>query len=234
MSTCPNCGHQNPEDTRYCQRCSVNLGDAAPKDAQGRPRYDDSTWLARPARRPRWLSGWRFDLLGDIHGRVLELGVRSGPNFRYYPPDAQVVATDVDSGSIQQARQLFSHFPQGLGLSLADAQQLPFADHSFDAVVATLVFCSIPDPVRALGEVARVLRPGGQFYSIDHVRSEHRAMGAAMDWLAPTWKAVSNGCNLNRRTEDILVRSGFKIRERRMALGGVLRWFISEPSLQRR
>src|SRR5579871_3336839 len=127
--------------------------------------------LSRPARRPGGRSGWRYDLLGSLYGRVLELGVRDGPNFQYYPPDVKVVATDVEAETMQGARYIFRRFRQGLALSLADAQRLPFANASFDAVVETLVFCSIPDPQRALVEIARVLKPGGRFYSIDHVRA---------------------------------------------------------------
>jgi SAM-dependent methyltransferase len=229
MITCPNCGSENPDSARYCKRCGVNLGDAAPKDATGRPQYQLPGLLSRPARRPRWLAGWRYDLLSDVHGRVLELGVRNGPNFAYYPVDALVIATDVDASMIVGARGLFPHFRQGLALSLADAQRLPFADHSFDAVVATLVFCSIPDPDRALAEVARVLRPGGRFYNIDHVRCDQPLIGALMDVAAPAWKAVTFGCNLNRHTEDILCAAGFTVRERRTALAGIMRWLISEP-----
>src|SRR5215218_9076646 len=96
MIRCPNCSHLNPEGTRYCQRCNVNLGDAVPKDGQGRPRYSSARMLSRPAKRPTMLLGWRYDLLAELHGLALELGVRNGPNFRFYPPGVRVVATDVN------------------------------------------------------------------------------------------------------------------------------------------
>jgi SAM-dependent methyltransferase len=230
MITCPNCKYQNPDGTHYCLRCNVNLGDTAPKDSAGRPQYLVERPFSRPARRPRWLGGWRYDLLSGLKGRVLELGVRRGPNFAYYPSDVQVVVTDAYASMIEGARDAYPRFKQGMAISLADAQRLPFADHSFDGIVATLVFCSIPDPVRALSEVARVLRPGGRFYSIDHVRCAQPVVGKIMDVLAPLWKTVTYGCNLNRRTEDILQASGFQVRERRTALAGIMRWLISEPS----
>jgi len=185
--------------------------------------------LTRPAQRPRWFLGWRYDLLADVRGRVLELGVRHGSNFRFYPSGVEVVATEIDAGAVGNARRLFPRFSQGIALSLADAQRLPFADHSFDAVVSTLVFCSIPDPARALGEVARVLRPGGRFYSIDHVRSEQPLIGALLDALTPTWKVLAGGCHLNRRTEDMLRSAGFTIHRRRAALTGILRMLVAEP-----
>lgn len=188
--------------------------------------------LSRPAKRPTWFLGWRYDLLADVHGRVLEIGARSGSNFRFYQPDTRVVATDVDANALKGTRGLFTRFAQGIALSAADAQHLPFADHSFNAVVSTLVFCSIPDPVRALGEIARVLRPDGRLYTIDHVRCEQPMIGALMDALTPAWKVVAGGCHLNRRTEAILQASGFTIHKRRTALAGVLRLFVSEPPLK--
>jgi SAM-dependent methyltransferase len=229
MIRCPNCQHNNLETARYCARCGVNLGDAAPKDAQGRPRYADGMMRPRPARRFGSFSVWRYDLLSEVRGRVLELGVRSGANFRFYPSNVQVVATDVDASAIRGARRVFPRFAQGLALSLADAQRLPFADQSYDGVVATLVFCSIPDPTRALHEIARVLRPGGRLYTLDHVRCEQPIVGGLMDRLAPLWKFTTGGCNLNRRTEEIIRASGFHVLERRTAWWGILCWLITEP-----
>ena len=118
----------NPEGTRYCRRCGTNLGDALPKV------------LSRPQARPEQLAGWRFDLLANLSGLELVLGVRDGPNFRFYPPGAKVVATDLDARTMQGARDLFPRFKQGIALSVADAEQLPFSASSFDAVVTTLVF----------------------------------------------------------------------------------------------
>ena len=96
-------------------------------------------------------------------------------------------------------------------------------------MVETLVFCSIPDPQRALGEIARVLKPGGRFYSIDHVRSDQPILGAFQDLIAPVWKATQDGCNVNRRTEETLLAAGYQIRERRESMVGIMRWIVSEP-----
>jgi SAM-dependent methyltransferase len=183
----------------------------------------------RPEARPRLFAGWRYDLVGSTRGRVLELGVRSGPNFRYYPSHVALIATDIEGDPLARtSRQRAHRHVQAYGV--ADGQCLPFADQSFDAVVATLVFCSIPDPALALREVARVLRPGGAFHSIDHVRCDQvAAVGWLQDILNPPWHAITGGCNLNRRTEALLGQAGFTVRERRTALLGVLRWLISEP-----
>jgi ubiquinone/menaquinone biosynthesis C-methylase UbiE len=185
--------------------------------------------FCRSTHRPGWLAGWRYDLLSQVSGHVLEIGARSGANYPYYRADAKVVISDVDATNLGEAIEKFGRFNAGLEITLADAQQLPFADNSFDAVVATLVFCSILDPGKALREIARVLKPGGKLYSIEHMRSRIGVIGALQDMFNPPWYAVTGGCRLNRHTEAIIHGAQFQILERRTALGGIMRWFISEP-----
>lgn len=100
--------------------------------------------------------------------------------------------------AVRRAREL------ELDIRIADAgaETLPFADDSFDAVVASLVFCTIPDASAALGEVARVLKPGGEFRFLEHVHGEG-TLGTAFDALAPAWKRVAGGCHLNRETDEL-------------------------------
>lgn len=176
------------------------------------------------------LAAWRRDLLTNVRGRVLELGVRTGPNFCYYAPETRVTATDVNSAHMWSAKQALRAAGKATTLSLADAQHLPFADGTFDSVVETLVFCSIPNPALALAEVARVLKPGGRFYGIDHGRSHYPILGTTLDMLSPAWSLVSGGCHLNRRTEDTLHNAGYTILERHTAWMGLMRWIIAAPS----
>ncbi len=102
-------------------------------------------------------AAWRRDLLSTVRGRVLELGVRSGPNFHFYGPETRIVATDVNGAKMHNAKQALRAAGKATTLSLADAQHLPFADGTFDAVAETFVFCTIPNPALALAEIARVL-----------------------------------------------------------------------------
>lgn len=81
-------------------------------------------------------------------------------------------------------------------------QGLPFADESIDVVIASLVFCTIPDVEGALSEVARVLKPGGEFRFLEHVRGDG-TIGIAHDVLAPVWYTVAGGCHLNRETDEV-------------------------------
>ena len=175
------------------------------------------------------MAGWRYDLLSHVSGRVLEIGARSGANYPYYRADAKVVISDVDATNMGEAIEKFSRFAAGLEITLADAQRLPFASNSFDAVVATLVFCSIPHPSTALREIARVLKPGGRLYSIDHMRSRWMPIGVLQDVFQPPWHIATGGCNLNRHIEGIIRAAEFQILERRTAATGIMRWLISEP-----
>lgn len=188
--------------------------------------------FCRTARRPGWLglAGWRYDLLSHVSGRVLEIGTRSGANYPYYRADAKVVISDVDATNMGEAIEKFARFPAGMEITLADAQHLPFADDTFDAVVATLVFCSIPDPGKALREISRVLTPNGKLYSIEHMRSRYEPIGLIQDVFHPAWHAVTGGCHLNRHTESIIRAAEFEIVERRTSLGGIFRWLISQPA----
>ncbi len=105
---------------------------------------------------------WRGRLLREVHGRVLEVGAGSGPNLDHYPMAASVIATEFDEDSIALARPKANAH---IRLASADIEHLAFPDNTFDAAVATLVFCSVERPIVGLQEVRRVLKPGGQAVS---------------------------------------------------------------------
>src|SRR3990170_4366186 len=103
--------------------------------------------------------------------RVLEIGVGTGVNMPHYPRDARVSAIDVSDRMLGRARKRAERLGVPVELAQMDAQHLDFPDASFDAVVATFVFCSVPDPVAGVREVRRVLRSGGKLLLLEHVRS---------------------------------------------------------------
>lgn len=160
-----------------------------------------------------FISNWRSNLLRQVRGRVLEVGAGSGPNLDHYPPHASIVATEFDEESIAQARPRSNARRAGahIRLASADIEHLAFPDDTFDAAVATLVFCSVERPVVGFQEVRRVLKPGGKLYLIDHVRSYHAWLGRLQDRLNPRWHAWAEGCNLNRDTEGNVRAAGFEL-----------------------
>lgn len=149
----------------------------------------------------------RRALVADLHGPVLEIGAGTGRNSLHYPPAARVVATDLNAEHLYLAQR------RGFAFSwaCADAQSLPFAANAFEAVVGTLVFCSIPDPRRALTEVMRVLRPGGRLVLLEHVRGQGPLSRRFTDWLQPLWFAMQGECNLNRETARTVGAAGFQL-----------------------
>jgi ubiquinone/menaquinone biosynthesis C-methylase UbiE len=155
----------------------------------------------------------RARIAGEAHGRVLEIGAGTGANFSYYPADAQVVSTEPDPFMRGRAEKKLAELGrQNIELRAASAAWLPFEDGSFDHVVSTLVLCSVPEQAAALGELRRVLKPGGTFRFLEHVRNdESRFWGTVQDAIVPVWRWAGAGCHPNRRTGTAIEAAGFAI-----------------------
>jgi len=166
--------------------------------------------VIRPGER-RLFSKVRPRLLGDLSGRVLEEGAGTGANFPYYPANLSVVASEPDPFMRQRAQSRALECGRSdIEMHDAGAERLPFDDASFDHVVATLIFCTVPDATRGLAEIRRVLRPGGTFRFLEHVRNDDsRFWGGFQDRIAPAWRWFGAGCNPNRRTEQAIRDAGF-------------------------
>ena len=155
----------------------------------------------------------RSRIAGEAHGQVLEIGAGTGANFPYYPADSLVVATEPDPFMLKRAKDKLA----GLGLSNiqlrdASADNLPFDDAAFDHVVCTLVLCSVPGQPAALAETWRVLKPGGRFRFLEHVRNDDsRFWGTLQDMVTPVWRWLGAGCHPNRRTRQAIEDAGFSI-----------------------
>jgi len=156
------------------------------------------------------LAAERAALVHGLAGRVLEVGSGTGAMFRYYGAGVDLVALEPDAEFLELSRPKAQSAACRVQLVAGSAEQLPFADGSFDGVVVALALCSIPDVARALAEIARVARPGAPVRLIEHVKSPRAIAGALMTLFDAVWLALNRqGCHMNRETEAELARARF-------------------------
>jgi len=154
---------------------------------------------------------WRKLEWSKVEGtKILEVGVGTGKNFPYYPRDADVVAIDISDGMLKRAMDKAAAEQVTVDLRQMDVEKLDFADSSFDRVVASFVFCSVPDPVRGLKEIEKVCKPGGKVVLLEHVLSGNRVLGWLMNLVNPAVVRMM-GANINRRTVDNVVMSSLVV-----------------------
>ncbi len=140
---------------------------------------------------------------------ILEVGVGTGKNFPFYPAGAQVTAIDFSPNMLAQAERKQQRKALPVTLTLMDVQSLRYADNSFDTVLATFVFCSVPQPLKGLQEMYRVCKPGGQVLLLEHVISSNRWMAKIMNLINPLVVKIF-GANINRNTVKHVQACGFQ------------------------
>ena len=172
----------------------------------------------------RWLGEARRQLLSGLAGRVLEIGAGTGANFQHYSAQAQVTAIEPSIHFLKRARAKIATAQASIELKEADAQALPFANDTFDAAVATLVFCTIPDPTKALSEVKRVTRGGAPLLMIEHVKAKTPGTQLLQNLWNPCQNFIGGGCNVTRDTEAVVRDAGFQIQEVRELTTELFLW----------
>lgn len=187
---------------------------AARATAQTRARYDRLAPLfdrmearAEAARFRHWRTALWDGVIGP---RVLELGVGTGKNIPYYRARWDVTGVDLSPRMLARAQERAEREGRPVELLLGDAQALPFPDSSFDSVVATFVFCSVPDPVQGLREAYRVLKPGGQLQLLEHVLSANPILRPVMRGVNPVVVRMM-GANIDRDTTENVAGAGFHV-----------------------
>lgn len=156
----------------------------------------------------------RGRLLAQAHGQVLEIGAGTGLNLEHYPPAVdRLVLAEPDPEMARRLERRLRHLGRAAEVVAAPAEELPFKRSTFDTVVATLVLCTVRDPLRALAEVRRVLVRGGELLFLEHVRSSDPRLARWQDLADPIWRRIGNGCRCNRDTLSAVESSGFRIAE---------------------
>ncbi|MDP4104917.1 MAG: methyltransferase domain-containing protein [Bacillota bacterium] len=172
-----------------------------------------STWydtLMGPLER-RSFKRIRINLLSKASGKVLELGSGTGINFPLYHSLESVTAIEPSTYMIEKSIQKKQKSLIPIEIVHASAERLPFPDNTFDTVIGTLVFCTIPNVEKAIEEMKRVCKPEGRILLFEHVRMGNSILAHLQDWLTPFWKKICDGCCLNRNTVQVLKENGLEI-----------------------
>ncbi len=160
------------------------------------------------------LAEWRHALLADLSGAVLEVGAGTGANLAHYPASVtRLTLSEPDPRMSRQLRTRLEATPRGATEVVdADVVALPFPDAHFDAVVATLLLCSVPSQALALAEIRRVLRPGGAFVFLEHVAAPKGTSRRLWQGrVEPLWKHVAGNCHVTRETQDAISAAGLDV-----------------------
>ena len=161
-----------------------------------------------------YITAERQKTLAAVTGDVLEVGFGSGHNLPCYPDAVQrVVAVDPSTKSAELARKRIAAAPFPVEYVPLEGEKIEAPDASFDSVVSTFTLCTIPDPAAALGQMRRVLKPGGRFFFVEHGRSPEPGIQAWQDRLNPFQQFACGGCNMNRDIERLVRDAGFELEQ---------------------
>ena len=166
--------------------------------------------LVHLAMRQRMFLPFRQRIAAAAEGDVLEIGVGSGLNLPLYGPGVRsVIGIEPSPALLRMARRRRAAAP--VTLLQASAEAMPVDDNGVDTIVMTWTLCSIADAGRALGEMRRVLRPGGRLLFVEHGRAPQQRIAWWQDALDPVWTRFAGGCHLNRRIDALIADAGFRI-----------------------
>lgn len=150
-------------------------------------------------------------LFADLHGNVLEIGPGTGPNLSYYPPNIHWIGVEPNRFMHPYLKQEAERLGLDIDLRSGTAEHLEAEDNSMNAVVSTLVLCSVDNLTAVLQEVVRVLKPGGRFFFLEHVAAPQGTwLRRVQHWIRPLWKVLGDGCHPDRETWVALENAGFE------------------------
>ena len=171
-------------------------------------------------------SKWRKKYFSPLKGKILDVGIGTGKNIDYYSDEAEVTGIDFSPKMLEKSRKkLAKSGKENITLMQMDVENLNFDDNSFDYVITSSVFCSVPDPIKGLKEVRRVLKPEGKLIMIEHVLSKNKFI-SLLENLFNSIVRFFPGVNINRDTGQNIIKSGMEvIEEKNLAMVDVFRLF---------
>lgn len=188
------------------------MSTGSPHRASRSQRLFASAIASESTSRAHYYAARKQALLGDLHGDVLEIGSGTGSNLAYLPPDVRYQGIDPNPAMLPYAEREAQRLGLSVRLREGQAEHLDVPDNSVDAVICTMVLCSVSDPQQSLREIVRVLKPGGRFVFIEHVAaSRGTGLRRFQRLLRPLWKLTSDGCHIDRETWAVIERAGFSV-----------------------
>lgn len=164
------------------------------------------------AMRNREVTRYRAQVVPGARGTTLEIGAGSGLNLRFYGAGVErLIAVDPSEELMRRARGRARAAPYPIEFLVRGAEELPLPGASVDTVVITFTLCTIADPLRALREARRVLRPGGELLFAEHGLAPDEGVRRWQRRLNPLWRRVAGGCNLDRRIDELIASAGFRL-----------------------
>jgi ubiquinone/menaquinone biosynthesis C-methylase UbiE len=171
---------------------------------------------------------WRREALSGLSGKVLEVGIGTGRNLQHYPLSCSVTGIDNSKGMLEKAREKAKGM-KNVTLLLMDAEHLEFPNNDFDYVVTTFVLCTIPDPLKALKEIRRVLKPSGELIALEHMHSSTPFIARLEDLINP-FMFFLLGDHMTRHTVKDIEKAGFtNIKVENLAFRDVFRKIRARP-----
>lgn len=167
----------------------------------------------------------------QARGQVLEIAIGTGLNLPFYPADVEITGIEISPAMLEIARQRAQNLGRQVELVIGDAQALPFPDQRFDTVVCTIALCSIPNERKAVAEVWRVLRPGGSFVALEHVRSPNIII-RALERMLESYTVRTQADHLLREPVETVQTAGFSIEYLKRQKLGIVERLIARKDLQ--
>jgi len=161
----------------------------------------------------KWLRAARQNMLHRLTGRILDIDAGTGANFPHYSLKARVTAIEPSKHFFKRPQSKLATISTNIQLESADAKNLPFEDDTFDTTIATLVFCTIKNPMKALSEVRRLTKPKAQLLLIEHVQANTPIKRLLINLWNPAQQFLARRCNLNQATKSNVTNARFQIEE---------------------